>query len=74
VILLAWDGARTHIITYGRSLEDCDQAAHGGNRLKKHWGWPNSLHDFPPRVKRMQAELRALRAKVKELEDERTTS
>lgn len=72
VILLAWDGKLTHVVTYGKSMEDCDQAAQGGNKLKKHLGWPDSLHDFPPRVKRMQAELKSLRARVKELE--RTTS
>lgn len=27
VILLAWDGELTHIVTYGESAEDCDQAA-----------------------------------------------
>lgn len=40
VILMAWDGERSHCVTYGASIEDCDQAALGGERLKQALGWP----------------------------------
>lgn len=56
VILIAWDGERAHCVTYGKSLEDCDQAAQGGEKLKKALGWPN-WEAQPSRVKRLSAAL-----------------
>jgi hypothetical protein len=56
VIVLAWDGERTHIVTWGSTLEDCSQAADGGNRLKEKWGWPES-NDQPSRVRRLQSRV-----------------
>lgn len=60
VILIAWDGELTHIVTWGKTLEDCSQAADGGNRLKEKWGWPES-NDQPSRVRKLQDENEALR-------------
>lgn len=55
VVLVAWsrrDG-RTHVVTFGRSLEDCAQAAEGGNRVKRALGWPESICNAKPaRVRR----------------------
>lgn len=65
VILLAWDGKLTHIVTYGTSSEDCAQAAAGGNMLKEKWGWPE-CNDQPSRVKKLEAENAALRKEVEE--------
>lgn len=56
VILLAWDGVRSHVVTYGKSIEDCDQAAQGGERMKKIMGWPN-WEAKPSRVKALEAQL-----------------
>ena len=53
VIVLAWDGELTHIVTYGKSTEDCAQAAQGGNLLKAKWGWPE-CNDQPSRVKALE--------------------
>jgi len=63
VILLAWDGELTHIVTYGKSKEDCSQAADGGNMLKQKWGWPE-CNDQPSRVRKLEAEIVALRDKL----------
>lgn len=30
VIIVAWDGSRTHVVTYGEDKEQCRQAAIGG--------------------------------------------
>ena len=60
VIVLAWDGELTHIVTYGESTEDCAQAAAGGNMLKQKWGWPE-CNDQPSRVKKLEKELAAER-------------
>ena len=61
VIIVAWDGKLTHCVTFGKSITDCDQAAQGGNRIKKALGWPESLRAEPSRVK-------ALKARINELE------
>lgn len=61
VILLAWDGERTHVVTYGRTVEDCDQAAMGGDKMKAAMGWTDVAPALPSRVK-------ALTARVAELE------
>ncbi|SIO37222.1 hypothetical protein SAMN05444166_4175 [Singulisphaera sp. GP187] len=69
VIVLAWDGKKTHVVTYGESVEDCDQAAQGGNRVKVALGWPESLcNEEPSRVKKLKDENYDLKVKIKELE------
>ena len=53
VIIVTWDQAhgRTHVTTYGKTLEECKMAAEGGNLVKKALGWPDKLcHDKPERV------------------------
>lgn len=64
VILLAFDGERTHIVTWGKTVEDCAQAAQGGNLLKDKWGWPADTKSQPSRV---QAILKAVAHKQHEL-------
>lgn len=59
VILLAWDGALTHIVTWGKTVEDCAQAAAGGNFLKQKFGWPE-CNDQPSRVRKLEARIREL--------------
>jgi len=61
VILLAWDGELTHVVTYGESTEDCSQAADGGNMLREKWGWPE-CNDQPSQVKRLQRRIADLEA------------
>jgi len=50
VILVTWDAieGRTHVVTYGQSLKDCEQAAIGGNKVKKALGWPDEMCDAVP--------------------------
>lgn len=41
------------VCTYGKSQEDCDNAAKGGNAIKKLLGWPDDLcNTKPQRVKK----------------------
>lgn len=50
VIILAFskqDG-KTWVTTYGRTVEDCRQAAEGGNKLKRVMGWPEELCNAKP--------------------------
>jgi len=35
VIIIAWDGERTHIVTYGQTRQECKMAAEGGERIAK---------------------------------------
>lgn len=60
IILLAWDGDLSHVVTYGKSIEDCDQAAQGGEKMKKLMGWPN-WEAQPSRVKKLTKVLEACR-------------
>lgn len=58
VVIITFDKKepRTHVVTYGKSLFDCQQIADWGNWLKEEvLMWPKSLcQDIPARVKRKQ--------------------
>lgn len=58
VIVLAWDGALTHVVTYGETSEDCDQAAQGGDLIKQAMGWPEHKL-FPSRVQALTSRAEA---------------
>lgn len=61
VVLLAWDGKLTHVVTYGVSVHDSEQAAQGGNFVKRALGWPEQLcRDESPRVLALEARIREL--------------
>lgn len=66
VILAAWDGARTHVVTYGATSDDCDQAAQGGEMIKRVMGWPN-WEAPPPRVKKLKLQIERLEAELDRL-------
>lgn len=54
VIIVTWDKltGTTWVTTYGKTLEECSQAAEGGNRVKRALGWPDTLcHAKPARTK-----------------------
>lgn len=56
VIILTWDKAynTTHVTTYGKSIVDCEQAATGGNLIKRQiLKWPEEkCKDMPARIRR----------------------
>lgn len=58
------DGKSDHIATYGRTTEQCSQAADFGNKLKDAMGWPKSLHAQPSRVIELQKRVKELEAKI----------
>jgi hypothetical protein len=65
VIVVAWDRERTHVITYGKSVEDCDEAAHGGNFVKKALEWPEAMcKEEPSRVKKLKSRIAELEAEL----------
>lgn len=64
VIVCAFDGEVSHVVTFGKSVEDCDQAAQGGDRIKAALGWPESLNAVPSRVKTLQAKVAKLEAAI----------
>ena len=54
IVVVTWDKVnnRQHVVTYGKSVTDCEQAAIGGNNIKKASNWPDELcHDEPARVR-----------------------
>ena len=63
-IRTAWDGERTHVVTWGHDAEQCAQAAVGGNRVKAALNWPADLQcesastvRLKKRIKELEAEL-----------------
>lgn len=51
VVVVTFDKTRgtTHVVTFGKSLEESVQAAEGGNRVKKALGWPEELCNAIPK-------------------------
>ena len=62
------DNKTQHVVTYGKTVEQCGQAADFGNKLKDALGWPESLHSQPTRVKNLQKENEELKNQVRCLE------
>ncbi len=57
VIIVAWDRitSTTSVTTWGHTLEDCEQAAVGGNFVKLAMGFHvEKCQDMPARVKRKE--------------------
>lgn len=50
VIIVAWDSKTdtTSVTTWGKTLNDCSNAAEGGNFVKKALGWPNEMTQAKP--------------------------
>ena len=50
VIIVAWDSetGTQSVTTWGKTLADCDNAAQGGNFVKKALGWPNEMTQAKP--------------------------
>jgi transposase-like protein len=67
VIVFGWDGEQTHVATYGKSVEDCDQAARGANAIKHKWKWPEETMAEPSRVKALRAEIKQLKEQLAQL-------
>lgn len=64
VILYAHDGKSGHVVTFGKTAEQSGQAAEFGNAMKKSLGWPESLQAQPSRVRRLQARIAQLEARL----------
>ncbi len=60
VIIVTWDdeAKTTHVVTYGKTLKDCEQAAKGGNFVKRALGWPESLCNEIPQGRKKAMKLR----------------
>ena len=67
VIIFAWDGSQTHVVTYGDTVEACAVAAAGANKIKQGWAWPEELLAEPSRVKSLQDRIKVLEKENKAL-------
>lgn len=66
VIICAWDGVLTHVVTHGVDAEQCAQAAVGGNKVKAALGWPASLQEDPVIVRKLKAKVAELERQLAE--------
>lgn len=60
IICFATKGKMQYIATYGRTIQECDQAAQFGDKMKDALGWPESLHAAPSRVRKLQKRIKEL--------------
>lgn len=67
IIIFGWDGASTHVATYGVTTHDCDVAARGANLIKKNWEWPDDLMAEPSRIEELRDIIKSLQAEIKKL-------
>ena len=66
MVLLAHDVETnmSSVVTYGKTTEQCSQAAEFGNVLKDELGWPKSLHSQPPRVQQLKDRIKELEKQI----------
>jgi hypothetical protein len=72
VIVFATEGKQQHIATYGRTIQECSEAADFGNKMKETLGWPEQLRANPLRVKKLKTRIKELEVRLKDEEDART--
>ena len=71
VIVVAWDGNQTHVVTYGVSEDDSEQAAQGGNFVKTALGWPEELcNTESTKTIKLRAQIDDLQSRNSHLEGE----
>lgn len=63
-----------HVVTYGKSLDQCDQAAKLGNMMKEGLGFPKSLcKSEPSRVQKLLRKIEKLEKTIQFIKDERNS-
>ncbi len=73
VIVITWDKAHgmMHVTTYGKTVEDCKQAAEGGNKLKEVLGFPEVLcKTEPARVRRAKKNQKELLSRLRQIDSD----
>jgi hypothetical protein len=67
VICFATEGKEQYVATYGRTIQECDQAAQFGDMMKDALGWPERLHAAPSRVRSLQKQVKLLQNQLSTL-------
>lgn len=68
LILVAWDGEKEHVATDGATLGDADNAAEGGNFVKRALGWPTTARATSARVAEFVRRVAELCSLVEEVD------
>jgi hypothetical protein len=68
LILVAWDGKKEHVATDGATLGDADNAAEGGNFVKKALGWPTAARATSARLNEFIRRVAELCSLVEEID------
>ena len=70
-VMVAWDGKRTHVVTWGDDAAQSVHAASGGNFVKEALGWPDDLcRERPAWFYRLDAALHLLEDRLRDLLDD----
>lgn len=72
VIIFGWDGNTQFLASYGKTQEDCDQAAQGSETLQKALNWPK-VQAEPSRVKKHRLRFEKLATAVRNYIEVTTT-
>jgi len=70
VIIVAWDGSREHVVTYGTTLGDADNAAQGGNLVRDALQWPPDRYATSGRVAEFVRHANALLDRLEQIAKE----
>lgn len=63
--LMAWDGQRTHVVTWGADASQSDMAAEGGNLMKRTMGWDESYcNTKSAKVAKLEEEIEELKEEI----------
>jgi hypothetical protein len=64
VVIVAFDGERTHVVTWGLSVEDSDVACDVGNWFKEENDWPARFEAESPKVKALREQIAHLQGTI----------
>lgn len=70
VFVYGWDGEREHVVTWGKTQNDCLIASEFGNKIKKNLNWPDELQADPHRIKKMKDRIKKLEEENLRLKDD----
>lgn len=70
VVILAWDGSNSHVVTWGESAEQSDFAADTGHQMRCVLNWKDNMYVDSSKVKALKDEIESLKKQISSLKDQ----